>query len=84
MNVSHANQMKTYSGPEFSDDSFACFISSQEYNVLFLLECLQMRVRACGWGQLDYYNHPKWVPSFLLLTFLRSSPFFLTFSVICP
>lgn len=46
---SHTNQMKTYSGPEFADDSFACFFSGQECNVLLHLECLQMRVKAWGW-----------------------------------
>lgn len=56
--IYHSNQIKTYSNPEFSDDSLACFISSQECNVLFLLECLQMRVPVGG-VQLDYYNHPK-------------------------
>lgn len=36
-------------------------------------------LEAVGGGHVDYYNHPKWVPSFLL-----SQNIFLTFSVICP
>lgn len=41
--VCSSNQIKIYSSPGFSDDSFACFSSSREYNVPFLLECLQRR-----------------------------------------
>lgn len=41
--VCSSNQIKIYSSPGFSDDSFACFSSSREYNVPFLLECLQTR-----------------------------------------
>lgn len=81
VDISHSHQMKTYSNLEFLDDSFVCFISSQEFNVLFLLACLQMREPGGG-GQLDYYNHPKWAADFLLskniLTFL------LPYSTICP
>ena len=65
MGISHTNRMRTYSNPAFSDDSFACFISSQECNVLFILECLQMRVvSAGGGGQLDHYSHLKWCLAF--------------------
>lgn len=61
-----ANHMRTYANPAFSDDSFACFISSQECNVLFVLECLQMRVRAWGRRTAWLLKSSQMVPGFLL------------------
>lgn len=66
VDILHANHMRTYSNPAFSDDSFACFISSQECNVLFVLECLQMRVRTWGWRTAWLLQSSQMVPGFLL------------------